>query len=586
MKYKYLLLLFLLMIASPVYANTISSIDMDIELNEEGDGIVTETWVASVYEGTELYHPYYNIGNAAITDVSASIDDKEYTTILKWDASASLEAKAYKAGLYHPSRNEYDVCAGISEYGDHTYTLKYTIRGMVARLADSDMIYWTLLHQNFNASPDEVNITIHGAFTEDDITKIYGYGKESATFNHENNKIYISSNGMVTTSEYITLLIGFNKNTFNTSNTINNEFAYYEALNTNYNIRSTEAKKQSVKDKALSILPKVLLAILAIIVLSSLIPLVLKKKEDTPGSPHKIGGYLKCNFGKTGNEVAKNVDYYRSIPNDGDIYRSFWIAGYYGLMKKREDFMGAILLKWLLNGNVKFNENNDIELISFPNNQEVELENTLFGYFRGASDKMILHQDSFKSWCMLNPSKMYHWFTDVIDFETALLAKEGKAKLVRKEDEYHSIEYEISETMMDEANDLAGFKHFLDDFSVMEEKEKIEVKLWKEYLIYAEMFGLADKISEQFKELYPEMVEVFENNNFNPNNLTLVKSTSLSIIKYAEESYMRSNTTSNSSGSHRSFGSDSSSGGGSFSSGGGGGSFGSGGSSSSGGGFR
>ena len=42
----------------------------------------------------------------------------------------------------------------------------------------------------------------------------------------------------------------------------------------------------------------------------------------------------------------------------------------------------------------------------------------------------------------------------------------------------------------------------------MEEKEHIDVKLWDEYLIFAELFGIADKVREEFKKLYPDMKEV------------------------------------------------------------------------------
>ena len=441
-----------------------------------------------------------------------------------------------------------------------------------------------LFHQNFNASPDEVNITIHGNFTNDDILKVYGYGREAATFNTSGDTIYISSNGKVDTKEYITLLVGFNKNTFATNNTINNEFAYYEQLNNNRESYNNAEKKQDTKEKYFSMFRKALIPGIIIIILLTFLPSLFKGKSNT-NTERRIGGYLKCNFGPTGNELPKKVDYYRNIPNNGDIYRSFWIAGYYGIMNKREDFMGAILLKWLLNGNIKFNEENDIELVSFPNNDVVELENTLYGYFRGASEKNILRQESFKTWCMQNPSKIYHWFTDVIDYETVLLTKEGKAKFIKKEDEFHSVEYRIDEEMYEEASKLAGFKTFLNDFSMMETKEKLEVKLWKEYLIYAEMFGIADKISEEFKELYPELVEVIENSHVNLNSITSITTMSANIIKYAEASYIKSTAVSSGSsrGGSSGFGSSS---GGSFSSGGGGGSFGGGGSHSSGGGFR
>ena len=525
-------------------------------------------------------YPYYNIGKASITDVSASMDGKEYETITNWDVEDSFQDKAYKTGIYRPQRDEYDICAGISQYGKHTYKLKYTIKGMIASLNDADMLYWNLFPQNFNTSPNKVNITIYGDFIRDDIVSTYGYGKGDATFYAKDNKIYVNSNSSVKNNEYITLLIRFNKDTFATKNTIKYDFNYYLNMSNNREKYNQEEKNTYVYNNIFKILKTILstVAIIAIPLICSNVFLNTKVKNKQ----NYIGGYLKCTFGEEGNEVPKKVDYYRDIPNNGDIYRSFWIASNYGLMEKREDFMGAILLKWLLDENIKFNDDN-IELLNSPGNKELELENKLYSFFRGASTHNILEKENFKDWCLRNPSKMYHWFTDVIDAETSKLAKEGKAKMIKSDDEFHAIHYEIDDKMMNEAKNIAGFKKFLEDFSLMNQKEKIEVKLWKQYLIYAQMFGMADKISKEFKELYPELVEIIDESNFKIADLKRVSTSSDYIIKTTDLAITRSYdalASSSRSSGYLSGSSDSPS---SFSSGGGGGSFGSSGGSSFGG---
>ena len=45
--------------------------------------------------------------------------------------------------------------------------------------------------------------------------------------------------------------------------------------------------------------------------------------------------------------------------------------------------------------------------------------------------------------------------------------------------------------------------------SLMNEKEAIEVNLWDMYLIYAQIFGIADKVAKQFKKLYPNEIEAY-----------------------------------------------------------------------------
>ena len=99
----------------------------------------------------------------------------------------------------------------------------------------------------------------------------------------------------------------------------------------------------------------------------------------------------------------------------------------------------------------------------------------------------------------------------------------------------------------------------------MKNKEAIEVKLWDEYLTFAYLFGMADKVAKQFKDLYPEVVREMEANNLDYGTFIYINSLSnrtvhaASAARQAAESY--------------------SGGGGGFSSGGGGGgSFGGGGS--------
>ena len=136
-----------------VNASSIEYVDMDIVLDEYGTATITETWKVYVNQGTEGWHPYYNLGNASIEVVSASMDGKLYTVENNWNESATISEKAYKTGLYRVNDKEIDVVFGISEYGNHTYNFVYKITNFVSNLTDSDMIYWQLFPYNFSMQP-------------------------------------------------------------------------------------------------------------------------------------------------------------------------------------------------------------------------------------------------------------------------------------------------------------------------------------------------------------------------------------------------------------------------------------------------
>ena len=99
-KLKYILIGLFLLLPFSVKANDISSIDMDIVLDKLGTATITETWNADVSQGTEGWHPYYNLGKSTMKVISASMDGTAYQIKDYWNEDASLSEKAYKAGIY------------------------------------------------------------------------------------------------------------------------------------------------------------------------------------------------------------------------------------------------------------------------------------------------------------------------------------------------------------------------------------------------------------------------------------------------------------------------------------------------------
>ena len=110
-------------IANCVEANSISKISMDIHIDDNGDAEVTEIWNCSANQGTEIYHPYYNLGNSVIKNLSVMDGSTPYKTLSKWNTSGSLSGKSGKCGINNIS-NGVELCWGISKYGTHKYTVK------------------------------------------------------------------------------------------------------------------------------------------------------------------------------------------------------------------------------------------------------------------------------------------------------------------------------------------------------------------------------------------------------------------------------------------------------------------------------
>ena len=165
---------------SNVQANSISSINMDIYVDNNGNAYVTEVWNCNVTQGTESYHPYYNLGNSKISNLSVTEYVRTYITLSSWNTSASFDSKAYKCGINKIS-NGLELCWGISNYGNHSYTVKYTITNFVSELTDSQMIYWTLIPYDFSTPIGKAYIKIYSDFDYDFETPVWGYGNYVGT---------------------------------------------------------------------------------------------------------------------------------------------------------------------------------------------------------------------------------------------------------------------------------------------------------------------------------------------------------------------------------------------------------------------
>ena len=567
------LLLFVMMLFSSVMvvdATSISNIDMDIFVDTYGNATVVETWDAYVNQGTEGWHPYYNLGSSEISDLEVTMDGKAYTTISDWDVDSSLSEKAYKAGIYYVDSNEVDICFGVSSYGSHKYVIKYKISNFVSTIEDADMIYWNLFPSDFSAEPGNVDITIYSDFKYSDTLDVWGYGKYGAPCYVYDGKIEMTSDGSrVNSSEYMTILVKFPKGTFQTSSVLDNNFDYYldmaedGAINYNY-------EKEPWWVILIALIP-----IIFNILLFGFISIIFVNSSKND----------KVTFGGVGNKVRKDVPVFRDIPCNKDIFYAYWVATSYNLTKKKEDFLGAVLLKWIHDGNVRIEKetktglfkDKEVTNIIFSRRPDElnEYEVKLYDYMHQASGDGKLEQDEFKKWCNKNYNKILNWFDDVLNNQRTKLVNEGK--IASKEGKTCKLfkykYYEVDSSMMIVAEQMAGLKKFLKEFTLIKTREPIEVNLWNEYLMYAQIFGMADEVANQFKKLYPEIITDMESIGYNYSDIVFIRTVTYSGIRSASAARSRA----------QSYSSTGSGGGGFSSGGGGGGSFGGGG---GGGGFR
>ncbi len=544
---------------SQVLANEIHSIKVDAKLDKEGNGVITEVWDMSVDHGTENYKPMSNLGNSTISNFKVVDENgQEYTSLSSWDVNADFSSKAYKSGINYTS-NGLELCWGMSSYGKHIYTISYNVSNMIYNVDDAQVLYWKFINDSMNPAPKRFNVTVKGPVYYQDTLDVWGYGYEGYAY-VKNGVISMSNveNRNFQSNEYAVALVKYPLETFTTSNYNNNFKSFDEVLGKaqqgsyQYDYNDDNNNQDDTFLPSSFGLPFFVFKLMWWVSTIVIAILVIKN------SSHE-------NYQKTEIDYGM-VKYFRDIPCNKDIFEAFFIANVYKLNKRKEDLLGAVLLKWLKEGKVKIvkqqkkkifgtKEITAIDLTNYiPGNNDCE--NKLYNIMNIASNDGLLEENELKKWCSRNYSKFFRWFDDTIEESRDKLIQEGHITVSTTRKVLKNVTYTLDNYIYEQAMQLAGLRYFLNEFSLMNEKEPIEVMLWEEYLIFAQIFGIASEVANQFKKLYPELIEQ-SNYNFDYSNVMWISSISTSSIKSASSARE----------SARSY----SSGGGGFSSGGGGG---------------
>ena len=561
------LLLFIILMLFPVVAfakNDIYSKNANIYINKDGSANVTETWDVKGQDGTEWYIPLTNLGQSEILNYSVSMDGKDLTS-KSWNINESISKKAGYYGINYVD-NGLELCFGKTDYKRHTFVVKYTITNFVFTTSDADVISWRIFeYQNSSTNWENFTVNIKSFYSFPDTLDVWGYGYKGYAY-VKDGVIQMSNEGDMGTN-YVVLQAKFPKGTFENLVTYSQFDSFDDVKNMNdegkfdYDYDDNESELSLfariwnfIRGAFSTIFPFALFIWIAVI---------CTKPEY---------GY------KDNKKIDKNnTPMFRDIPCNKDIYYANTLIYLNKFNYKEGNIIGAIILKWIKENKVRYIKRNEdtrkeesvLDLTSKPEFTE-KIEQDLFDIMYKASGDGYLESKELEKYCRNHYTKFFSIFTRQIDASVKALETEGRIykKINRKDSRAKKI---MDESIYEDSQRLFGLKLFFNEFAKMDTKETLEVKIWDEYLMFAYLFGMADKVSKQLKNLYPEYIEQeLERNNLDLTTLVLINNMTTRSVNAASAA--------------RSAAQSYSSGGGGFSSGGGGGgSFGGGGSSGGGG---
>ena len=542
--------MFIFLISSTLVhaSNEIYNIDMDIYLDEQGNANITEVWDVKGSDGTEWYRGYTDTGYMDLANFTVSMDGTELTKKI-WDVNENLSEKKGYYGI-NTTNDGFELCFGKYDYKRHKFTLKYTLTNMVFNTEDAQVVYNTFIKSSSGVNVENFHVKISSYYKFPDNLDVWGYGYKGYAY-VKDGVIEASNEGYMGDS-YVALLVKFPLGTFDT----NIKYSNYPTFNDVYNRaeQGTFDYDYETDDG-----DNISIEFIIDFVIYFLLPAILIITGIVSTSGNKYGYIHNKKIDK------KETPFFRDIPCNKDIYYANTLTKLnLELFNKYKEtnILGAIMLKWVREDKIKFikeeksgilgKEKNSIDLRLNPTFDNV-LEKELFDTMYKASGDGILETKELEKWARKNYSKFFDLFKRIDKVELLKLEQEGH--LYKRKDKSECKKRKVmDDTIYNEAVKLYGLKRFLDEFSRMDTKEVLEVKLWDEYLMYAYIFGIADKVAKQLKNLYPEVIQEY---NYDYDTLILISNISNSGVSAAS--------------SARSAAESYSSGGGGFSSGGGGG---------------
>lgn len=559
----FLLLLLSILFSSPSYAEKFREWNVEVELLKNGDGIVKNTWITDEDQGTEKYLPITNLDENRIEDFTVRENGKSFQYEPNWDSDDSREEKAGKYGMLD-KRNGVELVFGIGEYGPHHYEFQYTVTNLVKETEDGQTLFWQFINSGLQNPPEKMEILIKGfePFGKDTV-KMWSFGYSGTILLEESGTVAARSGNALTSEDYGTILLQFPEGYFDTKASLSK--TQEEIRNEAFKGSDYGAEKESITDYILYIFVGLIAAGIFFIFVGFLRGIFF-------GIIGLKNSFLSFLNRRKYRQREKDLwgEYYRDLPYVGDLERLIPILEFKKDFKE-ENIFSVYLLKWIREKAVEF------EMIEMQFFVKWEAAGLLFHHepdFSTHSEEAFYHllksaskgsdtltQTQLGTYLSRNGERYYHLLKDLKN--SAKKKAKGEGLLTEETKGFFKKRtlVNLTERGFELFDKNIKFYNFLEDYSLLDERPGYDVHLWEEYMLYAALYGITEKVYKEFTIVEPN----FETDSgFTPYFIQQTDFYTHRISDYAKPPSYSSDSSRSSGG-----GGSSSSGGGGGSSGGG-----------------
>lgn len=463
--------------AATAFEPAIRDIDILVRLTQDGSAEITERWDVCVADGTEWYLVRYNLGDIKIEDFSVSDETGlQYENTEKWDVDRSLKQKAGKCGIVHTGKGD-ELCWGVGSYGDHVFTVRYRMANAVKSLEDYDMIHLQLVSPGLSARPENVRVEIcaEPVILDTDNTRAWGFGFVG-NCEFEDGKVVYQSEERFRSNSSVIALVRFDKGIFDSASSQHRTFE---------DVFSEAEEGSDYEDDDDEEFAFILGLFISFVLGTVIIGRVSKRKRRL-----KI---LGCK--------DEDITWCRDVPYGGNIIESDFVLGRLGENVKGGSLASALILRMIYKGNLSVSKDvkGKVEIM-FSEKAMDGLDEVSLGLYNmmldaSGSDK-VLQDKEFSKWSESHEKRVHDWIR--------LCDRQARTQLAA---DHFGRPDTYTKAGQQQARNLVGFKKFLRDFTLIGERETPEVTLWQEYMVYGALYGIAEKVASQLKDIDPKFLE-------------------------------------------------------------------------------
>ena len=496
MKAKLTIVLLLLGVIQVLARPQLHDLDIRVVLDRNGDALITETRQMTIdSEGTECYIGLANMGPSIVKNLTVTDETGARYVYTDWDVSESRSWKQYKCGIVTTKRG-FELCWGLGAEGERTYTTTYVMTGLVRGYPDACAIRHVFLDTAVSTKPEHARVAITTAdstmIINEDSCGVWGFRFEGEIW-MQDGFVMAETTKPMSSEAGLYLMVKFPKSMFEPTVWENDTF---------------ENKKEEAFEGS---------------------DYVYDEDDEDDMSPFEwvlfilfyggaalvvIGGavWQMYRVWRAKRQLNKGLMWYRDVPVNGNLQEANKILNAYKYFNSDyNNLMSACILKLISMGVITIETKPNSKGKMEPNfvmhdykdiDKQPVLMRQLYKMFKDAagSDRIL------EPWELKSYMKSRTHQSAIDQFITTLHAKKDLSK-------YPPYDKGV--------NEVFGLRKFLKEFTLLDERELKEVKLWKDYMIYATLFGIADKVIKEMKQVNPAYFDMDRVASTMADNMTL-----------------------------------------------------------------